>query len=113
MHDPGSGPQRPAQEGGVQLQVQSAEQLRQSSPVSQMPSPHLGIGVVALALQEAGVPPPLPEQVQVQGPVPLTAVAVPALQRLVVGAEAKVPPLAVPQTPGPVTVYGIPRLTLL
>ncbi len=40
-----------------------------------------------------------PVQLHVQGPVPLTVVGVPALQRLVVGAEVKVPPLDEPHAP--------------
>ncbi len=51
------------------------------------------------AEQLAVVPPLDPVQLHVQGPVPLTAVAVPALQRLVVGAVVKVPPLDEPHTP--------------
>ena len=51
------------------------------------------------AEQLAVEPPPDPAQVQVQGPVPPTVLAVPAVHRLVVGAEAKVPPLDEPQTP--------------
>ena len=51
------------------------------------------------ALQLAGVPPPLPAQVHVHGPVPPTADGVPALQRFVVGATDTVVPLAVPHTP--------------
>lgn len=41
-----------------------------------------------VALQLAVVPPPIPAQVQVHGPVPVTADGVPAVQRLVVGIEA-------------------------
>jgi hypothetical protein len=37
-------------------------------------------------------------QVQYQGPVPETAEGMPMLQRLVIGAESNVPPLAGPQT---------------
>ncbi len=56
------------------------------------------------AEQLAVVPPLDPVQLHVQGPVPRTVVEVPALQRLVVGAEVKVPPWAEP--PAPFT--GIP-----
>ncbi len=51
------------------------------------------------AEQLALVPPLDPVQLHVQGPVPLTVVGVPALQRLVVGAEVKVPPLDEPHAP--------------
>ncbi len=51
------------------------------------------------AEQLAVVPPLDPVQLHVHGPVPLTVVAVPALQRLVVGAVVKVPPLDEPHTP--------------
>ncbi len=51
------------------------------------------------AEQLAVVPPFDPVQLHVHGPVPLTAVAVPVLQRLVVGAEANVPPFDEPHTP--------------
>ena len=45
------------------------------------------------------MPPLVPLQVQVHGAEFETAEAVPALQRLVVGAEANTPPLDVPQAP--------------
>ncbi len=51
------------------------------------------------AEQLAVVPPLDPVQLHVQGPVPLTVVGVPELQRLVVGAEVKVPPFDAPHTP--------------
>ena len=41
----------------------------------------------------------LPIQLQLHGSVPLTSEAVPALQRLVVGANKKLPPLEEPQVP--------------
>ena len=44
------------------------------------------------AEQVAVVPPLLPTQLQLQGPVPVTVVAVPALQRLVVGTLARLAP---------------------
>lgn len=50
------------------------------------------------AEQLAVVPPPIPAQVQVHGPVPATAEAVPALHKCV-GVLLKVSPLSVPQTP--------------
>lgn len=51
------------------------------------------------AEHEEVVPPLLPSQLQLQGPVPLTAVAVPVLQKLVAGAVLTVVPLALPQLP--------------
>ena len=51
------------------------------------------------AEQVAVVPPLLPTQVQVQGPLPVTVVAVPALQRLVVGAVVTARFAAVPHEP--------------
>jgi hypothetical protein len=52
-----------------------------------------------LAEQFAGVPPYNPEQVQFQGPEPVTSEAVPIEQRSVIGAEVKVSPLGAPQAP--------------
>ena len=52
-----------------------------------------------VALQLAVVPPLIPAQVQIHGPVPVTAEGVPAVQRLVVGIEARVWPLELPQVP--------------
>ena len=49
--------------------------------------------------QVAVVPVPIPVQLQSHGPLPVTAVALPALQRLVSGAVANVPPFAEPQVP--------------
>ena len=51
------------------------------------------------AEQFAVVPPSIPMQVQVHGPLPLTAPAVPAEQRLVSGAEINVWPFEGPQAP--------------
>jgi hypothetical protein len=48
---------------------------------------------------EAVVPAFNPVQDHVQGPEPLTEVAVPAEQRLVLGAEERLAPLLLPQTP--------------
>ena len=47
----------------------------------------------------AVVPPFDPVQFHDHGPLPLTAVDVPALQRLVLGSDVKVPPFDEPQTP--------------
>jgi hypothetical protein len=55
-------------------------------------------GVDADALHDAVVPPFVPVQDRVQGPVPATALAVPTLQRLVVGRDGNVCPFADPQT---------------
>ena len=54
--------------------------------------------LLRLALQAEFLP-ELPEQDQVQGPLPETAVAVPELHRPTVGALARVAPLAAPHTP--------------
>jgi hypothetical protein len=51
------------------------------------------------AVHWAAMPPLLPAQLHVHGPLPLTAEAVPVLHRLVVGADARVMPLDEPQTP--------------
>ena len=56
-------------------------------------------GVETEAVQESVVPPCEPGQVHAQGPVPVTVVASPTEQRLLVGAEVTLPPLAEPQTP--------------
>jgi hypothetical protein len=63
--------------------------------------PHapLTAGALTLALQDALVPLPLPEQLQAQGPLPETAVAVPVVHRLVVGALVTLVPLAAPHAP--------------
>lgn len=52
-----------------------------------------------LLLQFAVLPPPEPTQVQDQGPEPFTAEAVPCPQRLLLGADGVLPPLAAPQAP--------------
>ena len=52
-----------------------------------------------LAPQSTAVPPPVPWQIQVQGPEPDTGDAVPRLQRLEVGAALTVVLLAEPQMP--------------
>jgi hypothetical protein len=58
-----------------------------------------GGGEASCATQVAVVPPLLPAQLHVHEPLPLTTDAVPALQRLVVGALGKLPPLEEPHTP--------------
>jgi len=59
---------------------------------------------------EALVPPLLPLQLQVYGPVPLTAVALPLPHRLVVGALVELPPLAAPHAPSTaVTQVPVPE----
>jgi hypothetical protein len=55
--------------------------------------------VVKLAEQLAVVPPLLPTQLHVQGPVPLSVEAVPVVQRPEVGALLKLWPLDELQTP--------------
>ena len=57
------------------------------------------------AVQLAVVPPFVPEQLQVHGPVPLTDVAFPALQRFVVGIVVTVNPFDVPHAP--LTGFGV------
>jgi hypothetical protein len=54
---------------------------------------------VCVAEQEADVPPFDPAQVQLHGPLPVTLEAVPKVQRLVVGIDETVVPLADPQEP--------------
>ena len=69
--------------------------------VPPLAEPHVPLtgAAVILAEQLAVVPPFAPWQLQVHGPEPATALAVPALQRLLVGAELNVPPLAEPHWP--------------
>lgn len=55
--------------------------------------------VVLVAEQLAVVPLFLPEHTQLQGPEPVTVVSVPAEQRFVIGADASVCPLLLPQAP--------------
>lgn len=57
-----------------------------------------------VAEQESELPPLIPSQGHVHGPVPDTAPAVPTAQRLVVGAVEKLPPSADPHTPSAVIV---------
>jgi hypothetical protein len=52
-----------------------------------------------LALQDAGVPPFVPAQVQVQGQLPSTGDAVPTEHKLLVGLVATVEPFVLPHTP--------------
>jgi len=59
----------------------------------------VGLGAASDAAHEAEVPPLLPLQVQLQGPVPFTKDGVPALHKLVVGLLVKVAPLAEPHAP--------------
>ena len=54
---------------------------------------------VKLAEQFAVVPPPLPLQLQLKEPLPVTVDGVPVIQRLLVGMVATVIPLLVPQVP--------------
>lgn len=54
------------------------------------------------------MPPPTPEQDQLQGPVPLTLLTVPALQRLVLGDVVNVVPLAEPHSPLIATAFHFP-----
>jgi hypothetical protein len=72
--------------------------LLTATPLAEPQTPLTGVGVL-LAEQEEVVPPLLPSQLQLQGPVPVTEVALPAVQRLVVGALLTVLLLAVPQAP--------------
>ena len=55
--------------------------------------------IINNAPQESVVPVFAPLQVQLHGPVPLTADGVPALQRFVVGAELRLVPLVLPHAP--------------
>jgi len=63
------------------------------------PGTWAGCGEETDAEQEAVVPPLEPEHDQLQGPEPVTDEAVPILQRLMVGAEARVAPLDEPHAP--------------
>ena len=59
-----------------------------------------GLETVREALQLAVAPPLLPAQLQVHGPLPLTADAMPTEHRLPVGAMLNDCPFTAPQTPG-------------
>jgi hypothetical protein len=63
---------------------------------------------LALAVQDALVPPVVLAQIQVQGPLPATPSELPALHRLVVGALLNVWPFADPHAP--LTGVGVPPL---
>src|SRR5512135_13995 len=69
--------------------------------VPPLDEPHWPLtGGLAIFAEQLAVEPPFdPAQVQVHGPVPLTVLALPALQRLLVGAAVKVPPLDEPHWP--------------
>ena len=68
--------------------------------------------IVVRAVHVALVPPLLPLQVQLHGPLPLTVAGVPLLHRYVEGATVKIAPLEGPQTPLMVEtcVAGVTRL---
>ena len=88
-------PPRPRVAEGALKVSQNAEPLTQ--PAETVPG-----GVVPLVLlaeQLSFVPPPEPAQDQLHGPLPDTDEAEPTEQRLVVGADATVVPLAVPHEP--------------
>src|SRR6185369_10418192 len=76
--------------------------VRRASDRSGLVFPGTGTAIPAFgrdAVQLAVVPPPLPAQVQLQGPLPLTVEVVPALHRLAAGADKIVVPLEVPHAP--------------
>ena len=64
-----------------------------------LPAEGVTVSVWIFAEQLAVVPPLDPVQLQVHGPVPVTAVGAPALQRPVVGAVVNAPPFDDPQIP--------------
>jgi hypothetical protein len=77
----------------LQVSVVHALPSLQSALVTQPPA-------LFAALHEAVVPPPVPAQLHVQGPEPLSALATPALQYGPLGVDAYVPPFGgAAQTP--------------
>ena len=64
-----------------------------------LPAEGVTLQVWMFAEQLAVVPPFAPVQLQVHGPVPVTALALPAVHRLALGAAVKVPLFAVPHSP--------------
>ena len=73
------------------------------APSEEPQSPLTGSPPVA---QVSSVPPFVPEQLQSQGPLPVTLDAVPVVQRLIVGCSVKFCPSEEPQTP----LTGVPFL---
>ena len=70
-----------------------------------------GMASVVLEAEQLAVAPPLdPAQLQVQGSLTLTEVCDPELHRFVIGAVAKVPPFALPQTPFITWATGVTAL---
>ncbi len=61
------------------------------------------------AEQLAVVPPLLPAQLQLHGPLPLTAEAIPAEHKLLVGALVTATPLAEPQAPLPAEALSLSK----
>ena len=72
--------------------------LVRSAPFEDPHAPFTGVAE-AFAEQVAVVPPLLPTQLQFQGPLPATVDAEPPLQRLLVGALARLTPFEEPHAP--------------
>ena len=79
--------------------------------------PLLTFGVIVyiwmFAEQFAVAPPLTPKQLQVQGPLPLTAEDVPMPQRSAAGAAVNVCPLLLPQVPLPMKVIVSVQLEVI
>jgi len=87
----------------TELAIPAPQRLVEGVEVKVPPlaEPHWPLtGVIARFAEQLAVEPSFkPAQLQVQGPVPVTSLGVPWLQRLVVGADVKIPPFAEPHCP--------------
>ena len=98
LHD--HGPLPLTGEAAPAVQRLAVGALVRLAPFEVPQAPFTGCAEATLvAEQVAVVPPPLPAQLHDHGPLPLTADAVPVLQRLAVGALARLPPFEAPHAP--------------
>jgi hypothetical protein len=73
--------------------------LLRLAPLEEPHTPFTGLEAIFVAEQVAVVPPLLPAQLHAHGPLPLTGDAAPAMQRLAVGALARLAPFEEPHAP--------------
>jgi hypothetical protein len=98
LHDQLKGPEPVTADADPALQRFAVGADGTGIPLAVPQAPFTGVGVKE-AEQDAVVPPLLPAQVQLNGPVPVTTDAVPAWHKLAVGALEKLMPFDVPQAP--------------
>ena len=97
------GPEPVTAEGRPVVQRPLDGVLLTATPLAKPQEPLIRTGAWHCAV----VPPLLPLQDQVHGPLPVTAEAAPALQRLVVGALVRSAPFEDPQTPFTAVTPGV------